>query len=304
MTTECGKKKHKKSRIYSEKHFFAFISLWMIGFLLLTVVPMIYSLYASFTSWDGINPPNWIGLDNFKKIFIQDDLFLKSLWNTFRYTILTVPLNMVIGMLLAVLLNQNLPGTNLYRSIFYLPSVIAGVAMYIGWQFIFDRTSILSYWVSKIFGSAPGWLTDPKWSMPSLILMNIFTSGSIMLILLAALQDVPKEYYEAARIDGANRTQQFFKITLPMITPILFYVLIMQMMSALQIFTQPFVMTKGGPMNSIYTYGIHLYNQAFRYNFFGYSCALSWILFIIIMFITILLFKSSKLWVFYREEVD
>ena len=297
-------KRTGNGNLYKESDFFLFVSPWIIGFFVFTLVPMAYSLYTSFTSWNGLTSPVWIGWANYVKAFTQDSMFIRSIWITLRYALYSVPLNMVIALFLAVMLNQKLPGTNVYRSVFYLPSVIGGVAMYIAWQFIFDRSSIMNYTLTVLFGGAPGWITDPEWAMPSLVLINVFNSGSIMLILLAALQDVSPTYYEAAQLDGAGRLLQFFNITVPMITPTLFYILIMQLISALQIFTQPYVLTKGGPLNAIYTYGLHLYNQAFRYKYFGYASCLAWILFVLIMAITIVLFKTSKLWVFYREEVD
>lgn len=298
------KKKIKHGGIYRESDFFKFISLWITGFFLFTMVPMGYSLYTSFTSWDGLSSPVWTGLMNYEKAFLKDPMFIKSILITLKYTIYAVPVNMVIALLLAVLLNRRMPGRDIFRAIFYLPAVISGVAMYIAWQFIFDRSSFMNYSIAKLFGSAPGWITDPKWSMTSLVLINAFTSGSSMLIILAALQGVSTDYYEAAELDGAKPLQQFLYITLPLITPTLFYVLIMQLIAALQIFTQPYILTKGGPMNSIYTYGLHLYNQAFRYKYFGYASCLSWILFLLMMGITVFLFKTSKLWVFYCEEVD
>ena len=239
-------------------------------------------------------------------MFTTDERFWGSIWNTLYYTAATVPLNILFALLLAVLLNRKLPGTNFFRSVFYVPSGIAGVAVYMGWTYLFGaETGMINHLIYQVFGKmGPAWLMDPKWSMPALILMNLFTSGSIMIIILAGLQDISPMYYEAAQLDGANRIQQFFRITVPMLSPILFYILIMQMIGALQIFTQPYIMTQGGPMFTTYTYGLHLYNKAFRYYEFGYACALAWILFLLIMAVSIVLFKSSSLWVFYREDVD
>lgn len=296
----------KQKGIYKEWHFFAFISPWLVGFIAFTLIPMLYSLYASFTQWDGISNPQWTGIQNFIKMFAQDERFLGSIWNTLYYTIVSVPLNIIVALILAVLLNKMLPGTNVFRAIFYAPSVIAGVAVYMGWTYLYGTdTGMINYLLYDWFHiTGPQWLQDPNWAMPALIIMNIFTCGSVMLILIAGLQDISPTYYEAADLDGASSLQKFTKITIPMLSPILFYVLIMQMVAALQIFTQPYIMTQGGPMFATYTFGLHLYNQAFRYYDFGYSCALAWILFIIIMFISIVLFKTSKLWVFYREDVD
>lgn len=303
--TKKGKKTSKKNGIYKESQFFAFISPWLIGFFAFTLIPMLYSLYASFTKWNGISAPIFDGLSNYIQMFTSDDRFWTSIINTLVYAVVTVPLNTIIALLMAVLLNKRLPGTNLFRSIFFMPSVIAGVAVYIGWTYLYGSdTGLINYLISLTGVQGPHWLQDPAWAMPALIIMNIFTCGGTMLILLAGLQDISPTYYEAAQLDGANGFQQFFRITFPLLSPILFYITVMQVIGALQIFTQPYVMTQGGPMFSTYTYGLHLYNEAFRYNQFGYSCSLAWVLFIMIMAISILLFGSSKLWVFYREEVD
>ncbi len=279
---------------------------WLFGFVVFTLIPMVYSLYASFTKWDGISAPQFNGVRKYIKMFMQDVRFWGSVVNTLYYTIVSVPLNIVIALFLAILLNKRLKGTNVFRGIIYAPSVLAGVAVYMGWTYLYGNdTGMINYLLYKVFHIVgPMWLQDSNWVMPSLIIMKIFTCGSVMLIILAGLQDVPSVYYEAAGLDGASTVKVFENITLPMISPVIFYVLIMQMISALQIFTQPFIMTQGGPMFSTYTFGLHLYNQAFRYYDFGYSCALACILFEMIMGISMAIFKTSSLWVFYREDVD
>ena len=256
------KKNRKRNGIYREKDFYIFVGLWIIGFIAFTLIPMGYSLYASFTKWDGVSAPQFNGVQNYIRMFVQDERFWGSLKNTLYYTV--------------------------------------------GWTYLYGNdTGMINYLLYKIFHIiGPNWLQDANWAMTALIIMNVFTCGSVMLIILAGLQDVPAIYYEAAKLDGASPFKMFMKITIPMLSPVLFYVLIMQVIAALQIFTQPYIMTQGGPMFSTYTFGLHLYNQAFRYYDFGYSCALAWVLFAVIMLISIVIFKSSKLWVFYREDVD
>lgn len=300
------KKNRKRNGIYREKDFYIFVGLWIIGFIAFTLIPMGYSLYTSFTKWDGVSAPQFNGVQNYIRMFVQDERFWGSLKNTLYYTVVSVPLNIGIALLLAILLNKRLPGTNIFRGIIYAPSVLAGVAVYMGWTYLYGNdTGMINHLLYKIFHIiGPNWLQDANWAMTALIIMNVFTCGSVMLIILAGLQDVPAIYYEAAKLDGASPFKMFIKITMPMLSPVLFYVLIMQVIGALQIFTQPYIMTQGGPMFSTYTFGLHLYNQAFRYYDFGYSCALAWVLFTVIMLISIVIFMSSKLWVFYREDVD
>lgn len=295
------KKKKCQSAILKkeERAFWIFISPWLIGFILLTFGPMLYSFYASFTNWNGIRAPEFIGLGNYKRMFMDDEKFLISLKNTTVYTCISVPINLMLALVLAVLLNRPYRGRTIFRSLLYLPSVCAGVAIFIVWTNLLNPyQGYLNYLLSLIGVKGPEWLQSPEWAMPSLILMNITFCGSTMLIFLAGLQNVPEMLYEAARVDGANSLHMFFKITLPMISPVIYYNLIMSMISALQIFTQPMVMTEGGPIDATYIYGLHLYNNAFRYFDFGYSCALSWGLFLVIMLLSLGIIRSSNVWVY------
>ena len=298
------RKKSKKETMYQkqEKYFYGFISLWLIGFLVFTLGPMLYSLYASFTDWNGITAPEFAGIKNYVRIFTEDDLLLKSIRNTLAFTLLSVPLNLAIGLILATLLNKRYFGSNFFRALFYMPSVIAGVAIYIAWTYLLNtNTGIFNLWLSKLGIGAVGWLTDPKWAMSSVILVNATSCGGQMLIILAGLQDIPRDYYESAMLDGAGRMKRFFRITLPLPTPVVFFNVIMSIIAGLQVFTQPWILTQGGPINATYVYGIHLYNNAFRYYQFGYSCALAWLLLAVVLGVTGLVFGSAKRWVFYQD---
>lgn len=286
------------------KVFYLFISPWLLGFLLFTLLPMLYSLYSSFTEWNGITSPTFIGIRNFVDMATKDKKFWLSIKNTFTYALVTVPLNLVLALILAQLLNKRLPGTNVFRSIFYLPAVIAGAAVFITWRYLFDPyTGVLNTLLSYIGVQGPEWLMSKKWAMPALILMNTSTCGGAMLILLAGLQDIPSDYYEAAMVDGASGTRIFFRITLPLLTPVIFFNLIMGIIGALQIFTQPRIMTAGGPANATYVYALYLYDMAFKYTKFGYASALAWVLFVIILALSVFVLGSSRFWVHSNEEV-
>lgn len=307
MSGEQGKKqriKRKKNSISrtQEKYFYGFISLWMIGFFVFVLGPVLYSLYASFTEWNGITAPELKGIVNYLKIFLEDDLVGKSILNTLAFTIVSVPLNLLIGLILATLLNKRYFGSNFFRALFYMPSVMAGVAIYIAWTYLMNTNAgIFNLWLSRLGIDAVGWLSDPKWAMSSIILVNATSCGGQMLIILAGLQDIPKDYYESAMLDGAGSFQRFFRITLPLLTPVVFFNVIMSIIAGLQVFTQPWILTQGGPLNATYVYGIHLYNNAFRYYRFGYSCAMAWLLLVVVLGITGLVFKSGGKWVFYRD---
>ena len=265
--------------------------------------PMLYSLYASFADWNGVTQPIFAGIKNYVQMFTADELFWKSVINTLYFTLVSVPLNMIVTVVLAVLLNKRLPGFYFFRAVFYLPSIIAGVAIYIAWSYLLNAdTGIINYMLSKIGLNGVGWLSDPKYSMLSIILISITSCGGQMLIVLAGLQDIPKEYYEAALIDGAGSIRRFFNVTFPLLTHVIFFNMLMNIIAGLQIYTLPWIMTQGGPLYSTYVYGIHLYNNAFRYYNFGYSSALAWMLFIIILLISLIVFATSKFWVYYRED--
>lgn len=282
---------------------YLFASPWLLGFFIFTLFPVLSSLYYSFTNYNTLQKPIWIGLQNYKILFTKDPLFWKGLWNTLYYAVLSVPLSIVAGVLIALLLNQKVKGMRFFRTIFYLPTVVSSVASALLWMWILEPNfGLLNTFLGKIGISGPGWLTDPAWSKNSLILMSLWTVGGGMLIYLAALQDVPQSLYESATLDGAGAFKQFLKITLPMITPTLFYNLITGIIGGLQVFNQAFIMTNGGPSYSTYFYAYHLYNKAFTEYQMGYASSLAWILLAITLGLSLIILKTSNKWVYYEGD--
>jgi multiple sugar transport system permease protein len=286
---------------------YLFISPWIIGFLIFTLGPMIASLYYSFSAYDIVSTPIWRGLDNYQKLFLEDPLFWHSLKVTINYAVLALPLNLVIGFLIAVLLNQKIPGVNVWRTVYFLPSVIAGVAVALLWVRIFNtRIGLLNPFLKSIgIANPPGWLQDPEWAVPALVIMSLWSVGGSMIIYLAGLQGVPTSLYEAAKIDGANSWRRFRHITIPMMTPVIFYNLVHGLIGAFNYFTEVYVATDGtgGPVRSTLFYNLYLYQNAFRFFKMGYASALAWVLFLIVLLVTLLVFRSSPMWVFYEGEV-
>lgn len=275
----------KKERRY----FYLFISPWLIGFICLTVGPMLYSLYGSLCEWDGFSTPIFLGLDNYIHTIFDNQDFGRSLKNTFVYAICSVPTSMAMALFLAFMLNKPHKGAGLFQALFYFPSVAAGTAVYIVWIWLFNsQTGVFNYLLSLLGIEGPNWLTSVEWAMPSLIIMNLTFCGQAMLIFLAGLKQVPLEYYEAADIDGANGIAKFFRITVPMIMPVVILNTIMGMISSFQVFNQPYILTEGGPMKSTYTYGMMIYDTGFRFYRFGEASAQSWILCVILVVLTVI----------------
>jgi multiple sugar transport system permease protein len=285
-----------------------FISPWIVGFIAFTLGPMLASLYYSFTEYNIISPPQWTGLANFRELF-RDPLFWKSLQVTVYYAALALPLGLLLGFFLAVLLNQRVPGVNVWRTIYYLPSVIAGVAVALLWIRIFNpRIGLLNPFLAKFGVKGPGWLNDPQWAIPSLVIMSLWGVGGSMIIYLAGLQGVPTALYDAAKVDGANLLQRFWHVTLPMVTPVIFYNLVMGLIAAFQYFTATYVIGSaagnvGGPARSTLFYNLYLYQNAFRYFDMGYASTMAWILLLIVLGLTILVFRSSETWVYYEGQL-
>lgn len=283
---------------------YLFISPWLIGFFGLTIGPMLFSLYASFTDYNITSKMNFIGLDNYKKMFTLDDLFTVSLWNTLYYVFFMVPLTTVGAILVAVLLNQRITGMKVFRTIFYLPAVLSGVGVYFLWmQMLSPSTGLVNTMLAWIGIEGPAWLFDPEWTKPALILMKMWSVGGGMLLYLASLQGVSKQMYEAALLDGASVLQRFFYITLPMITPIIFFDIVTSTIGAFQIFQEAYVMSEsgsGGPANSLLFYNLHMWNNAFVLFDMGYASAMAWVLFLIVMVMTIFHLYMSKKWVYYE----
>lgn len=298
-------KKRRGTKMKSRENLigYLFASPWLLGFFIFTLYPMCSSLYYSFTNYNTLKTPTWIGIRNYIVMFISDPLFWKSIWNTFYYAGLSVPLGIVMGVLIAILLNQKVKGMRFFRTIFYLPTVVSSVAVSLLWMWILEPNfGLLNTFLGHLGIIGPGWLTDPAWSKNSLILMSLWSVGGGMLIYLAALQDVPESLYEAATIDGAGTLKKFFKITLPMITPTLFYNLITGVIGGLQVFSQAFIMTNGGPSYSTYFYGYHLYNKAFSEYQMGYASALAWVLLVMTLLLSLIIFRTSNKWVYYEGK--
>jgi len=287
---------------YEARDFYLLILVWLIGWPCFRLLPMLSSLTMSFTDWSILEPPKWIGLKNFYEIFGRDDLFWQSLKVTSIYT-LSVPMRMVFALALAVMLNQSIKGLAFFRTVYYLPSVVGGVATAVVWIWIFNPNfGILNYLLGLVGIEGPNWLRSETWVLPSFMIMSLWRVGGSMVIYLAGLQGVPTVLHEAAKIDGANAIQRFFRVTLPMISPVIFYNVVMGVISSFQVFTAGYVMTNGGPHNASLFYVLYLYRHAFQFFRMGYACALAWILFIIILVFTLLIIKSSPLWTFYEAE--
>ena len=279
---------------------YLFISPWLIGMILLNLGPMIASFVLSFTSYEILTAPRFIGVQNYRELLSEDPLFWKSLINTFYYTLGSVPVRMILSLGLAVMLNMKFTGTRFFRTVFYLPSVTSGVAVATVWLWMFEPTYGVINNVLRWFGiPGPPWLGSLDWAMPSIIVMSFIYIGPMMVIFLAGLQGIPEHLYEAAEIDGATPFRRFLNITLPMLSPTIFFNMVMAIITSFQVFTNVYVMTRGGPANATTVYLLHLYNEAFRYIRMGYASALAWVLFAIILVITLIQFRSSG-WVYYE----
>jgi multiple sugar transport system permease protein len=288
---------------------YAFISPWILGFIIFAFIPMIISFYLSFTRWTMLSPPQWVGVENYQNIFTEDPLLFKSLFNTFYFVLVSVPLSMIFALFLAILLNQKVKGLSFFRTIFFLPSITNVVAVSVLWVWIFNPEFGLLNTVLQKFGIiGPYWFQDETWSKPALVIMSLWNVGGGMIIYLAALQGVPDQLYEAAVLDGAGAWTKFRKITIPMISPAIFFNLIISVIGSFQVFTQAFVMTgkaqpgaEGGPNYSTLFFVLYLYKKAFQEYQMGYASALAWILFLIILIFTVIQFKIAKNRVYYES---
>lgn len=284
------------------KWFYIFISPWLIGFLGLTLGPILFSIYMSFTNWDLFQSPEFIGVDNYKNLLTDDPIFWKSVGNTFFYALISIPLGMSISLWIAYYLNKKIKGITFFRILFYLPSVVPVVASSLLFIHLLAPTEGLINQGLAIFGiQGPAWLLDPNWVKPALILMSLWGVGGGVVLLLAGMKGIPQELYEAAAIDGAKSSQSFFHITFPMLTPVIFFNLVTGMIGALQTFAQVFIVTAGGPDNASQMVVPYLFQNAFQFYKMGYASAIAWVLFIIIMALTLVVFRSSALWVHYEE---
>lgn len=297
------------ARRFSWRKFFAknrdgwlFASPWIIGFVLWTLGPMLASLGLAFTEWDLFSPARFVGLENVRDM-LSDALVVRSLTVTTIYAITSVPLHILFGMALALLLNARIVGLRFYRTAFYLPSVLSGVAVALLWRWLFSpEFGLINTMLSSIGIQGPSWLGDERWALPSLVLMSLWGVGAGTIIYLAGLQGIPTDLYEAAEVDGARGWDRLIHITIPMMTPVLFFQLVVGIINALQVFTQAYIMTNGGPNNATLFVILHLYRNAFQYFRMGYASALAWVLFIYILILTLLVYRSSASWVYYEGE--
>lgn len=274
---------------------------WIIGFVVFTGGPILFSIIISFCQYDILNPAKFIGWDNYRWMFTKDALFWKSLWNTI-YMIIGIPLGMALSLGIALLLNLKVRGVAVWRTFFYLPSIVPAVASSILWIWIFNPSvGLLNTALASIGITGPNWLQDEHTSKPALILMGLWGAGGGMIIWLAGLKGISESYYEAAALDGANTWQQFIHITIPLLTPYIFFNLIMGLIGTFQIFTQAFIMTQGGPVDSTLFFAYHLFNNAFRYLQMGYAAAMAWVLFLIVFGLTVVQLRLQKHWVHYEE---
>jgi multiple sugar transport system permease protein len=290
-----------KTKLYWQRTFegYLFIAPWIIGFIVFTAGALLGSFSISLTEWNIVGAPIFIGLENYRKM-VEDEFFWKSLKVTLLY-LFNVPLNLTLGLLLALLLNQKIKGVGIFRTIFYLPSVTAGVAVSLLWMWIFNpRFGVINVLLKMIGIIGPAWLGSETWALPALIMMSIWGVGGGMLIYLGALQGIPTTFYEAATLDGAGVWKKFLYITIPMVTPVLLLNLIMGVIVSFQSFTQAYIMTQGGPNYATLFYVLYLYEQAFRWFNMGYAAALSWVLFLLILVCTYLIFRTSSHWVYYE----
>jgi oligogalacturonide transport system permease protein len=276
---------------------------WLVGILALQLYPFGRSFYMPLCDWNPLRKPAFIGLNNYIQLFTKDAEFWISLKATLLYVIYTVPIKLVMSLFIAMMLNKTIKGIGILRTLCYLPSLFGGsVAVAVLWQVMFRDQGLVNSWINFFGFPTVSFLGNPKTALPTLSSLEVWQFGSSMVMFLAALKQVPSTLYEAARIDGASAVKRFFSITMPYISPILFFCIIMQTINALQNFTSAFVITRGGPVKSTYMLGIKLYNDGFVYWRMGYASATSWIIFLLVMLFTLALFASQKFWVFYSDQ--
>ncbi len=275
------------------------ISPWLIAFFAFTLIPIVVSFYLAFTDYDILSPPTWVGTENFVRMFTSDPRFIRSVKATFKYVFLAVPLRLTFALFVAMLLNTKRHGVGGYRAAYYAPSIVGGsVAVAVMWREIFGVHGL----INAVFNTDVAWLGNPSTAIWTLILLAVWQFGSPMLIFLAGLKQIPSELYEAAAIDGANGWHRFWGVTLPLLTPIIFFNLIMQTISGFMVFTQAFIITGGAPLDTTLFYALYVYQRAFGTFEMGYASAMAWVLLAIVAFFTAIVFKSSSYWVFYEAE--
>ena len=324
--TEQSSSMHKKSNIArlikDNASAYVFLTPWLLGFFVLTLYPMLYSLWLGFTNYDFTQPNSteWIGIGNYVKMFgplfgldqftasngeliRPDPYYMKSLSVTFTYVFVSVPLKLIFALAVALLMNQKLRGVAFYRAVYYIPTLLGGsVAIAVLWRKLFEKEGLINYFLSSLgFTDLPSWITNPKYALWTLVLLTVWQFGSSMIIFLAGLKQIPQEYYDAASVDGADNKRQFFHITLPLLSPVILFTLILQIITTFQAFTQAYIIGggSGGVLNSTLFYTLHLYIQGWTYHEMGYASAMAWVLLLIIGIFTAIVFRTSDMWVSY-----
>jgi multiple sugar transport system permease protein len=281
-----------------------FVSPWIIGFLVFTIGPLVASLLISFSRYEILRPPKFIGLTNYMNM-ASDPLVWQSLYNTFYVTMIGVPLRIFLALVVALFLSKDMKGMPLYRTAFYIPSITPLVAASVLWRWLLNgRFGLINALLSRLGVIGPSWLNDPNWAKLGIVIMNVWALGANMIIYLAAIKGIPTQLYEAADVDGAGPITKFSRITLPLITPSLFFTFIMNTIDSLKTFEQAYIMTGGGPVNSTLFYVYYLFNNAFRFFKMGYASAMAWILFVIILVLTLLQLWASNRWVYYESAIS
>jgi multiple sugar transport system permease protein len=282
---------------------YLFIAPWLIGFFGFTLLPIVASLYLAFTDYDILTPPRWIGVDNFRRMFLEDRRYLQSVSVTLFYVAVAVPFRLAFALALAMLLNTQRRGMSLYRAAYYAPSIVAGsVAVALMWRQVFGTQGVINALLALAGVPRVSWLGHPDFAIWTLVTLAVWQFGSPMLIFLAGLRQIPVELYEAAAIDGAGSWARFVRITLPLLSPVTFFNLVMQTITGFMVFTQAFIVTGGGPMDTTLFYALYLYRRAFESFQMGYASAMAWVMLLGVALCTAVLFKTSGRWVFYEAK--
>jgi len=290
--------------------FYLLVLPWVIGFITLTLGPMIYSFVLSLTDWDLFTPAKFNNFHNYIALFTTDKIFWKTVYNTLYYAFISVPLGMAFSLFISYFLNRPIKGSAIYRTLYYIPATVPAVASALLFKWLLAPDAGMINRFLALFGiDGPAWLLEPAWVKPALILMSLWTVGANITLLMAGIKNIPSEFYEAASLDGASPIVQYYQITLPLLTPVIFFNVINGLIGALQIFTQIYIMTNtggttiGGPDNASMMIVPYLFNNGFRFYKMGYASAIAWVLFLLVMVLTLLVFRSSSAWVYYETEV-
>lgn len=283
---------------------YCFIAPWALGFLAFTVGPLLYSFYMSLFDWPITSEPRFIGLQNYVSLLTEDEDFWEAVLVTLKFSALYVPFNLVLSLLLAMLLNQKVPGQGVFRTLFYLPSLISSVALVTIWSWAYSHEyGILNYLLSLVGVPAVDWLGSPEWAMGSVVIAGLWGLGGTMLIFLAGLKGIPADLHEAATLSGAGSLQRFFGITLPLLSPVLLFNVVTTLIAAFQQLALALLLTKGGPLKSTYMVALYIYDTAFKHFEMGYASAMSWVMFLVVLLLSLAVMRFSSAWVFYEAEV-